>query len=874
MPDNAVVPIKALEPASSVTVETSPYNSVVIMDADRQLEHNQELHYSSTMRRLLDATSNSSNSTNVATTPSNADTFKKVDALVTFTIWLRGHPAVDGWSWNNDCKCNYFSGKCWCDGNKLENAFKTRFINYANTLFSSGNKMDPVTAAALMFVDFTFSVVDFTFSEGEFCDPDDYEDVLLCMTEVKVQMGVNRQQAVDLSAAINTAVSVSVDGVQGVSGLFKYSLNPSQYAASTMFPQCSWDTEWINGTHDAFCILARKKVFEEVCRVSSGTGVGGPPVPGGPGPTGPTCDLELKEYKYTIANKGPGYFTSYTCGDSIVSKERGEICDDGGDNVVFGPCSDKCQCATGLFWDNALGKCTCTQEPDIEFMVHESSKVQDDDNILTFRFLKLEYKDGISPKVGNSYDLTELPKKQIWVTVSGLTGSATPSDSTLDIGCVGPATWGNACLLGIPPTSGSQWMTGKAKWDQSAGTLEFVIIASLDSSNSTEENDVEHLLSHYGADARSTERKTVKWTLKLYVTLKNGASARNAVSVSVSTCLGKPVEQTTVTPRIFGFNAIYTDASELSSSASNAPLTKSISKTTNGVSEVVVTLTMPSGMMATGCGVYTELLEDTRGDLTEFMARRTRVSSKYIGTQDSLVLVWYVCSTATALAKDLTVKVSVDRLSLKSAGGCYTTETNTATICVPAYVGVYAFNYFTNEWTRSLGSAVDATSVSASEVAYTTRQASNIFGAISSPQCCDYKGLASSCGDKVCMKTTGGLSTESPGTLGDGTLSKMPTLTNSARPAVTNMASLATYLAEGTSGSLSYKMRSGWTPLCIVDSKNACTTSQTEWFAPRFLHSTVAVSTTRVLIYGGIGCARTDSVTGFCTEVGGALADL
>lgn len=38
------------------------------------------------------------------------------------------------------------------------------------------------------------------------------------------------------------------------------------------------------------------------------------------------------------------------------------------------------------------------------------------------------------------------------------------------------------------------------------------------------------------------------------------------------------------------------------------------------------------------------------------------------------------------------------------------------------------------------------------------------------------------------------------GTMGDGTLSKMPTLTNSARPAVEDMTKLTEYHTKGTSG--------------------------------------------------------------------------
>lgn len=120
-----------------------------------------------------------------------------------------------------------------------------------------------------------------------------------------------------------------------------------------------------------------------------------------------------------------------------------------------------------------------------------------------------------------------------------------------------------------------------------------------------------------------------------------------------------------------------------------------------------------------------------------------------------------VFTNSRKLGATLTVHLQVDKTQLRSAGGCYTTETSTARICVPSYVGAYAFNSKRLEWTGP--AQPDAASISASQITYeTTSTSDNWFGAVSALQCCDYNGLASSCGDMICMAEPGGLLAETP----------------------------------------------------------------------------------------------------------------
>jgi hypothetical protein len=123
--------------------------------------------------------------------------------------------------------------------------------------------------------------------------------------------------------------------------------------------------------------------------------------------------------------------------------------------------------------------------------------------------------------------------------------------------------WGDQCLVGIAPTTGNQWQTGKAKWDQAAGTLKFSIIASLDAGNP----DTDHNLEFW-TDNVST-MQSVDYVLKIMVTLKNAGVARPGIRLQASSCqAGNLAEQEPDTPTLAGFNALWIDSSEIESAPS------------------------------------------------------------------------------------------------------------------------------------------------------------------------------------------------------------------------------------------------------------------------------------------------------------------
>jgi hypothetical protein len=276
-------------------------------------------------------------------------------------------------------------------------------------------------------------------------------------------------------------------------------------------------------------------------------------------------------------------------------------------------------------------------------------------------------------------------------------------------------------------------------------------------------------------------------------------------------------------------------------------VTDTIMKSMGRVTDDILTVTLPDGALDADASLYVELLEETGPELqSRYMQRRK--NALYVGQGDSGFLVRVI--NATSLREAIEAELTLDTAELRKAGGCYTTETTTATICVPAYVGLYNYIEEFGAWRPT--AEVDTATIGSTSVTLTTSTITDqIFSAQSSPQCCDYDGLARSCGDKVCLKLGQAITTLSPGKLGDGTRSKMPTIAASTRPGAASVSDLQSYQQKSSSGSVEYTMRSGWSRVCLRDDSGACVESKTDWFSARFLHAVQAVSATRVLIFGG-----------------------
>eukprot|EP00961_Rhodomonas_salina_P047881 642738-Rhodomonas_salina.1 len=154
----------------------------------------------------------------------------------------------------------------------------------------------------------------------------------------------------------------------------------------------------------------------------------------------------------------------------------------------------------------------------------------------------------------------------------------------------------------------------------------------------------------------------------------------------------------------------------------------------------------------------------------------------------------------------------------------------------------------------------------------------SVWAVIATPPCCDYNGNGRACGDQLCViPGFTELDASSPGFLGAGTSSKMPVITETTRQRFSTFDEVFTYLdLEGGTTAPEYQTRRGWKKMCPSRSSTLCTTPAASstatddlwrdfnvqnWITPRFGHSIEAASSTRILIYGGVGCMNYQAVT-------------
>jgi hypothetical protein len=147
--------------------------------------------------------------------------------------------------------------------------------------------------------------------------------------------------------------------------------------------------------------------------------------------------------------------------------------------------------------------------------------------------------------------------------------------------------------------------------------------------------------------------------------------------------------------------------------------------------------------------------------------------------------------------------------------------------------------------------------------------ACTFYAASSNPpspgSCCDYDGVPALCGDKICRPGDAQSGLLATIILGAGTLSKMPGVALTDRPAFTNADEIVRS-AQPTTGTAPKTLEliqhahappDTWFQLCPGGAA-PCSNSSPDpsWPAPRFGHSVVAVGFSTVLVYGGMGCSK------------------
>ena len=214
------------------------------------------------------------------------------------------------------------------------------------------------------------------------------------------------------------------------------------------------------------------------------------------------------------------------------------------------------------------------------------------------------------------------------------------------------------------------------------------------------------------------------------------------------------------------------------------------------------------------------------------------------------------------------VEFAIDQSVVRTRGQCYTPESNTVTVCLPGYVGIYRNvlipgDEFYWEFVPDNRLPTDTAPGQSSRM-YSTLSSklpndaflSTSYIVLAVSPCNDYKGGGRAGGDAICLDDV--QRERAYASLGGGTVSKMPALTATSRPLLDSQAKLDEYfksISEGTD----YVPRREWVKVDLT--RYPMTT-----LPARFGHAMATVSGTRVLIYGGIGCGRKSPQSQHCLE--------
>jgi len=570
------------------------------------------------------------------------------------------------------------------------------------------------------------------------------------------------------------------------------------------------------------------------------------------------------------------------CGDGVKQLANAEECDPGAALLgEYGACNDLCLCTSGFVVDELTDGCICNPSQPHRAVIEavETSAVAGAPNNVT---LAVQLESGVLGLDGAGM----LPEPVV-VTVSGLSGASANGalDGLVPIECwhaereVWTVTEGNktreACMLGVAPASGSSaWRLAHAHWSELEGTLKFTVLADLPD---------EKLLRFY-----------------LTVPLLNSERVQDTRRPSVSICEHRPAdaapnyaalglyESELARGRlILGSNGYILGSNAKALDASDVTQTFEFTKRVGTRDRTVLKVTVPGGAMPDGSEliVYSPESHIDKG-LTNRMARRL----PYRDTSDveegitallagarmlELRLQNKLTKEVVPFVADVEVEMTVDQAVLRQRGSCYTPESSTVTVCLPGYAGI--FKYVDSEARHEWQFLPDVRQPAAahgpshqtrvyqtliSEIKAGDVTASSAYALLAVSPCNDYQGAGRAGGDQVCRKDGDAAGSEAYAVLGAGTISKMPSIASTSRPAqVDSQDSLSAYLADLSADNVEFLPRKNWTRVDLSSYPTAAAS-----FTPRFGHAMACVSGTRVLIYGGIGCASRDPSSGFCSR--------
>jgi len=290
--------------------------------------------------------------------------------------------------------------------------------------------------------------------------------------------------------------------------------------------------------------------------------------------------------------------------------------------------------------------------------------------------------------------------------------------------------------------------------------------------------------------------------------------------------------------------------------------------------ETIARVKLPQALAA-DVDVSLDLREDVRG-VTGKQLSRLPQGGQLGGHMGTVLVVGADVADGVDLEMELQMVVDVEQGRI--GGGCVDSDDKTLRVCVSGWPVLSKFIVESETW-EPVGPRSPENKFKQVLDTNTSLPQAATFAIISTVPCCNYEGEGRSCGDKVCVNSEdpSNFDNEVVALLGGLTGSKMPSITASTRP--TAEQDFEEYLLSLESGTMSLRTIGPWFAVVPPDDPYfGCTAEQpgwdsqsVGWLPARFGHALVAVSPTRMAIYGGIGCARYsegDRCSRVCVELG------
>jgi hypothetical protein len=309
----------------------------------------------------------------------------------------------------------------------------------------------------------------------------------------------------------------------------------------------------------------------------------------------------------------------------------------------------------------------------------------------------------------------------------------------------------------------------------------------------------------------------------------------------------------------------------------------------------VASINIPAGAIPQGTCLVVNL-EDLNESLMPILANFLETKATFAGLLNSAISLYLSDPDAAVpktLAKDIQITVQINTAVVRKQGGEYAKEDKTLDLTIPGYQGVYAFQMMGGLYTwvnqtklgwDSIGNTANVLNLKASMVG---NSGSLYLANIATKPCYTYRATGKAGGNKIVVlgpEDATLIQKETPVQLGGGTLSKMPAVSASTRKALSdeNKAQLTkgTLFTALQNSPQPYVPRATWKRLCSDGLKPADTASSdcilagSTWFSARMAHTTAAISKTRILVYGGIGCQEYDQDGTTCITLTEPLTDL